>query len=52
MGVARDDVRQGLRMLAFGRYLLLYQIEAGVVEVVRVLHGARRWRQLLEGEAE
>lgn len=48
IGMARDDIRPGMRMLAFGRYLILYRIEAQEVEVVRVLHGARRWRELLE----
>lgn len=50
MGVGRDDIRPGLRMLVFGRYLILYRIDARDVEIVRILHGARRWRELLESE--
>lgn len=50
MGAARDDVRPGLRMLAFGRYLILHRLEADAVEIVRVLHGARQWRKLLEDD--
>jgi toxin ParE1/3/4 len=45
-GVARPDVRPDLRMFPVGNYLILYRpIEAGV-EIVRVLHDARRWRAL------
>jgi toxin ParE1/3/4 len=47
MGVARFDVRPGLRMFPVGNYLILYrEIETGV-EIVRVLHGARLWQKLL-----
>jgi toxin ParE1/3/4 len=47
MGVARFDVRPNLRMFPVGNYLILYQeIEEGV-EIVRVLHGARQWQELL-----
>ncbi len=47
MGVARPDVRPGLRMFPVGNYLILYrEIEQGA-EIVRVLHGARQWQELL-----
>lgn len=47
MGVARPDVRPGLRLFPVGNYLILYrEIEQGA-EIVRVLHGARRWQELL-----
>lgn len=47
MGVARFDVREGLRMFPAGNYLILYaEVEAGV-EIVRVLHSARQWQKLL-----
>ena len=47
LGVARPDVRPGLRMLPFGNYLILYEEIAGRAEIVRVLHGARQWQELL-----
>lgn len=47
MGVARDDVRPGLRFFPVGRYLVLYRIDAPHVEIVRVVHGARQWQELL-----
>jgi len=47
MGVARPDVRPNLRMLPVGNYLILYrQIDDGA-EIVRVVHGARQWEDLL-----
>jgi toxin ParE1/3/4 len=47
LGVSRDEVRTGLRLHPVGNYLILYrQIDTGV-EVVRVVHGARQWRDLL-----
>jgi toxin ParE1/3/4 len=46
IGVARSDVRPGLRMLPFGAYLILYRALDEGVEIVRVLHGARRWETL------
>lgn len=47
IGVARPDVRPDLRMLPVGNYLILYrQIDDGA-EIVRVVHGARQWEDLL-----
>lgn len=41
LGVARDDLRQGLRLFPVDRYLILYREDLGGVEIVRVVHGAR-----------
>ncbi len=47
MGVARFDVRPELRTFPVGNYLILYRrIDTGV-EIIRVLHGARQWEDLL-----
>ncbi|MEO5759519.1 MAG: type II toxin-antitoxin system RelE/ParE family toxin [Mesorhizobium sp.] len=47
MGIARPEVRPGLRTFSAGNYLILYrQIENGA-EIVRVIHGARQWHKLL-----
>ena len=47
MGVARSDIREGLRTFPVGNYLVLYrQVENGA-EIVRVVHGARQWEALL-----
>jgi toxin ParE1/3/4 len=47
MGVAKPSIRPGLRMLPAGSYLILYQEVDKGVEIVRVLHGARQWQDLL-----
>jgi len=47
MGVARPDVRPDLRTFAMGSYLILYRRTDDGAEIVRVIHGARRWEDLL-----
>ncbi|WP_020179246.1 type II toxin-antitoxin system RelE/ParE family toxin [Methylopila sp. M107] len=47
MGVARPDVRPDLRLLPVGNYLILYREADGDAEIVRVVHGARQWRDLV-----
>ena len=47
IGVARPDVRPNLRMLVMGNYLILYHVIETEVEIVRVVHGARLWQELL-----
>jgi toxin ParE1/3/4 len=47
MGLARFDLRPNLRMFAAGNYLILYQEMEGGIEVIRILHGARQWQELL-----
>lgn len=47
IGIARPKVRPELRSLPVGNYLILYrQIDEGA-EIVRVVHGARQWEDLL-----
>jgi toxin ParE1/3/4 len=41
LGRRRDDLRQNLRSLAVGNYLIFYRPIRGGVEIVRVLHGKR-----------
>lgn len=47
MGVARSDVQPGLRMFPAGKYLILYQETDDGAEIVRIIHGARQWQELL-----
>lgn len=50
LGVSRPEVRGGLRSLAAGNSLILYRQAAdGAAEIVRVVHGARKWQDLLDG---
>ena len=41
LGVARDDLRPGLRRFGHARYLIYYRLIRDGIEVVRVVHGAR-----------
>lgn len=48
IGPARPDIAAGLRYFVAGSYLILYrEVQAGV-EIVRVLHGARNLRVILQ----
>lgn len=47
LGAARPDIRPDLRHSVVGRYLILYRIITDGVQVVRVVHGARRLSDLL-----
>ena len=48
MGATREEVRARLRMFPVGSYLILYQeAEDGAAEIIRVVHGARQWQELL-----
>ena len=50
LGRAAEDVGEGVRLLARGSYLLIYRLlpQDNVVELVRVVHGARDWRTLFD----
>lgn len=37
----RPGLGRGVRCVVFGRYLIFYVVHAGIVEIRRVLHGAR-----------
>jgi toxin ParE1/3/4 len=52
LDVAHDEVRAGLRLFPVGNYLLLYRQTEEGIEVVRIVHGARDWRELLQGGEE
>jgi len=41
LGPERADLRPGLRSLSCGQYLLFYTYRDDLIEVSRVLHGAR-----------
>jgi toxin ParE1/3/4 len=46
MGTARDELLPGGRSVAFGNYLVFYRLGPSRLEIVRVIHGARRWEDL------
>jgi plasmid stabilization system protein ParE len=41
IGVQREDVRPGLRMLVMDEYLILYRILGDEIEIVSVVQGRR-----------
>jgi toxin ParE1/3/4 len=45
----REDLGVGLRMAVHRPYLIFFRIEAAVVRIERVLHGARDLRELFLG---
>ena len=47
----RPDIAEGIRMVPFGRYLILYSAGNDHVLIERVLHGARDIPGLLAGNS-
>ncbi|MGQ0484881.1 MAG: type II toxin-antitoxin system RelE/ParE family toxin [Hyphomicrobiales bacterium] len=45
-GVLRKEISAGLRMLIEGNYLILYCVNDNVVDVMRIVHGARHIENL------
>ena len=48
LGRGRDELQPRLRSMAFGRYIVFYELLPDGIDVVRVLHGARDPGPLLE----
>lgn len=47
IGSSQEKYRPGLRCLPVGNYLIFYEPISNGIRVLRVLHGARRWEDLL-----
>jgi toxin ParE1/3/4 len=47
MGAPRFDVRPDMRLFPVGNYLILYRAKDASAEIVRVVHGAREWEDLV-----
>lgn len=52
LGPARPEIAPDARMLVVDDYLVLYRVEDANVEVVRVVHGAKRLEGLFEIDPE
>jgi toxin ParE1/3/4 len=48
LGPVRPDIAPDARMLTLGDYLILYRVLGANVEIVRVVHGARRLAGLFD----
>ena len=46
LGAARSDIAPGLRHFPAGNYLILYRETDDGIEVIRIVHGARRLSNL------
>ncbi len=49
IGRARPELGRGLRSFPVGNYILFYRPTNDGIELIRVLHGARKVRPLLKG---
>ncbi|ESQ74938.1 type II toxin-antitoxin system RelE/ParE family toxin [Asticcacaulis sp. AC402] len=49
-GSPRDDLRQGLRVVPFGNYLIFYRIYPGELRIERILHGARNLAAIFDND--
>jgi len=47
---AREEIFPGLRSALHGKYLIFFRLQGDVVEVLRIVHGARDLKSLLGGE--
>ena len=47
LGSPQDKYRAGLRCMPVGKYLIFYDQTPETLRVLRVLHGARRWEDLI-----
>jgi toxin ParE1/3/4 len=47
MGAPRFDVRPDMRLFPMGNYLILYRATDASAEIVRVVHGAQEWEDLV-----
>ncbi len=41
IGPEREDIRPGIRGLAFRRHVIFYRVLSERIEILRILHGAR-----------
>ena len=48
LGPARPEIAPGARALVVGDYLALYQLDGADAVIVRVVHGARELKTLLD----
>jgi len=47
MGQSQERCRPGLRSITEGSYVIFYEPTKDGITIVRILHGARQWEELL-----
>ena len=50
LGRAREELGPGVRSFPLGRYVIFYEVIPDGIAIVRVLHGARDFGPLFQGE--
>lgn len=50
MGRSREELRPGLRSFVVSPYVVFYRPIEGTIEVLRILHGARDIKSIIESE--
>lgn len=50
-GRLRSELKDGLRSVAFGSYVIFYQVEDTTIRVERIIHGARDLGAVFDDEA-
>jgi toxin ParE1/3/4 len=52
-GRARPDLRPGLRVVPYGRSVVIaYQIAGDAIEIVRIFYGGQDYETIMSGEGE
>jgi toxin ParE1/3/4 len=52
-GRARPDLRRGLRVVPYGRSVVIaYQITSDAIEVVRIFYGGQDYETIMRGDGE
>ena len=50
IGESQERYRPGLRSIVEGKYIIFYEPRADEILIYRVLHGARKWEDLLSAD--
>jgi toxin ParE1/3/4 len=50
LGVPKPELGPHVRMLVMGSYLVFYEADTKGVEILRIMHGARDWQEILSPE--
>src|SRR5438046_3674060 len=48
IGTARSDLQRGIRSYAFGDYLIFFKVTRTGVDIIRVIHGARDYKEFFK----
>ena len=52
IGRSYEDIKTGLRGVPLDGYIILYQVTANTLEILRVVHGSRNLKALFESDQD